>query len=186
MSKNTTKLSITYAFKELLLEKPYNKITVGDIASKCGINRQTFYYHFLDIPDMVGWICNEDATKVLKEKVTYSNWQEKFLDIFNLLLKEKVFVMNVYHHISQEILFRFLHRVTFDMLMEVIDEKSMNITVSQEERDFIANFYKYGFLGLVLDWISHDMVEDPKIIIYRLDSLIKGSFEQALTNAKIK
>ena len=49
MSKATTKLAIAYAFKELLLEKPFDKITVNDIAEKCEMNRQTFYYHFHDI-----------------------------------------------------------------------------------------------------------------------------------------
>ena len=51
MSKSTTKLAIAFAFKELLLEKPLNKITINDIAEKCEMNRQTFYYHFHDILD---------------------------------------------------------------------------------------------------------------------------------------
>ena len=46
MSSNTTKMAISYALKEIVLEKPLNKITIQDIASRCGINRQTFYYHF--------------------------------------------------------------------------------------------------------------------------------------------
>ena len=37
MSKTTTKLAITYAFKELLLEKPLDKITINDITEKCGM-----------------------------------------------------------------------------------------------------------------------------------------------------
>ena len=78
MSKNTTKMAISYAFKELLLEKPYNKITVNDISERCGINRQTFYYHFLDIPNMVEWICNDDVSKVINFDITYENWQESF------------------------------------------------------------------------------------------------------------
>ena len=32
MSKSTTKLAIAFAFKELLMEKPLNKITINDIA----------------------------------------------------------------------------------------------------------------------------------------------------------
>ena len=42
MSKTTTKLAIAFAFKELLLEKPLDKITVNDITEKCEINRQKF------------------------------------------------------------------------------------------------------------------------------------------------
>ena len=55
MSKATTKFAIAFAFKELLLEKSIDKITINDITEKCGINRQTFYYHFHDIYEL-SWI----------------------------------------------------------------------------------------------------------------------------------
>lgn len=67
MSKATTKMAIAFAFKELLLEKPLNKITVNDIAEKCEMNRQTFYYHFHDILELTEWICEEDADRALKK-----------------------------------------------------------------------------------------------------------------------
>ena len=79
MSKATTKMAITFAFKELLLEKPLNKITVNDIAEKCEMNRQTFYYHFHDTLELTEWICEQDAERALKENKTYDTWQEGFL-----------------------------------------------------------------------------------------------------------
>ena len=60
MSKATTKFAIAFAFKELLLEKSIDKITINDITEKCGINRQTFYYHFHDIYELIEWICETD------------------------------------------------------------------------------------------------------------------------------
>ena len=57
-------------FKDLLKEKPFNKITVNDIANKCDINRQTFYYHFKDIYDLLEWIfANEVVEKIEKETI---------------------------------------------------------------------------------------------------------------------
>ena len=52
-----TKKIIKDTFWELLEEKPYNKITVQDIVDRCHVNRNTFYYHFQDIRDLVEWIC---------------------------------------------------------------------------------------------------------------------------------
>lgn len=43
---NFTKQAIKAAFLELLDEKPLNKISVRDIVERCGINRNSFYYHF--------------------------------------------------------------------------------------------------------------------------------------------
>ena len=48
-----TRGTIVQGFERLLNEKPVNKITVKDIAETCGINRNTFYYHFQDIPGLL-------------------------------------------------------------------------------------------------------------------------------------
>lgn len=48
-----TKEIIRDAFWELLEEKPYNKITVQDIVNRCQVNRNTFYYHFQNIPALM-------------------------------------------------------------------------------------------------------------------------------------
>ena len=63
---NLTKAYITDTFWQLLEEKPYNKITVQDIVDRCHVNRNTFYYHFQDIPSLAqssieNWI--DDAIK---------------------------------------------------------------------------------------------------------------------------
>ena len=48
-----TKEIIKDTFWEILEEKPYNKITVQDIVNRCRVNRNTFYYHFQDIPTLM-------------------------------------------------------------------------------------------------------------------------------------
>ena len=52
---NRTKHEIIVAFWQLLEKKPYNKITVQDIVDHCHVNRNTFYYHFQDIPSLTEW-----------------------------------------------------------------------------------------------------------------------------------
>ena len=53
MSSSATKIAIAYGLKELVKTKALNKITISDITEKCGINRQTFYYHFADMMDLI-------------------------------------------------------------------------------------------------------------------------------------
>ena len=57
------------SLKELIQEMPFSKITIDKIVTNCGYNRQTFYYHFQDIYDLVEWTCIEDTEKVLKENI---------------------------------------------------------------------------------------------------------------------
>lgn len=63
-----TKEIIARTFTELLDEKPMSKITVKDIVERCGVNRNTFYYHFRDIPDVVEFIMKKNGMRFWKHR----------------------------------------------------------------------------------------------------------------------
>lgn len=176
----TTKRALEASLKHLLLQKPLDKITINDIAEDCGINRMTFYYHFKDIYDLVEWICEEEARRALAGKKTYDTWQEGFLQIFEAVKENKPFIMNVYHSVSREQIEIYLYKLTYDLLIGVVEEQSAGMNVREEDKKFIADFYKFAFVGLMLDWIRHDMKEDPNIIIERLGVLMHGNIQRAL------
>jgi probable dihydroxyacetone kinase regulator len=180
-----TKRALSNSLKKLLLSEPLAKITIGDIVADCGVNRQTFYYHFKDLADLVEWTCIEDADQALQNHKTYATWQEGFLSIFLLMKSDRAFINNIYHSVSLEQLELYLYKLVYPLLRGVVDEQAKGMSVREEDKDFIANFYKYGFVGLVLDWIKRDMKEDPQKIIDRLSVLIKGSLPQALENYRL-
>jgi len=144
------------------------------------MNRMTFYYHFKDIYDLVEWSCVEDAAKALEGKKTYETWQQGFLQIFKAVIDNKPFIMNVYHSVSREHVEAYLYKLTFGLLIGVIEEKSVGMEVLQEDKEFIANFYKFAFVGLMLDWIKKDMKDDPQHMIDQLNILIHGDITRAL------
>ena len=176
----TTKRALEASLKNLLLKKPLNKITINDIAEDCGINRMTFYYHFKDIYDLVEWSCHEDAARALGGKKTYDTWQQGFLNIFRAVEDNKPFIMNVYHSVSREHVETYLYKLTYDLLIGVVEEKSKGISVRDEDKQFIADFYKYAFVGIMLNWIKCGMTEDPEKIIKKLSVLIQGDITRAL------
>lgn len=177
-----TKRALEESLKHLLLKKPLDKITITDITDDCGVNRMTFYYHFRDIYDLVEWSCEEDASRALGGKRTYDTWQQGFLQIFQAVQENKPFILNVYHSVSREQVEHYLYRLTYDLLIGVVEEEAAGMQVRQEDREFIANFYKYAFVGLMLDWIKNGMKEDPQAIIDRLSLLVRGNMAQALAN----
>lgn len=175
-----TKRALETSLKNLLLEKPLDRITINDIAEDCGINRMTFYYHFKDIYDLIEWSCEEDASRALAGKKTYNTWQEGFLQIFEAVLVNKPFIMNVYRSVSREQVERYLYKLTYDLIIGVVEEKSAGLKVRNEDKRFIADFYKFAFVGLMLDWIRNDMKEDPNVIIARLGILMHDNITKAL------
>ena len=38
-----------------------------------------------------------------------------------------------------------------------MEEQAAGMSVRPEDKAFIANVYKYAFVGLMLDWIKHDI-----------------------------
>lgn len=180
MMSQTTKRALAASLKKLLTEKPLDKITVTDIAEDCQVNRQTFYYHFQDIYDLVEWIYTSEATAAIGGKKTYDTWQEGFLHTFQYLLDNRAFVTRTYHSLSREHLERYLYSETYQLLIGVVEEKAAGLSVREEDRAFIAHFYKYGFVGLVLDWIGGGMKSEPQAIIDRLELVVRGSIPQAL------
>ena len=175
-----TKRALEASLKNLLLQKPLSKITISDITEDCGINRMTFYYHFKDIYDLVEWSCQEDASKALAGNKTYETWQQGFLQLFKAVQDNKPFIMNVYHSVSREQVENYLYQLTYDLLEGVVEEQAAGMSVRPEDKAFIANVYKYAFVGLMLDWIKHDMKGEPKQIIDRLDLVLHGSITAAL------
>lgn len=180
-----TKRALEESLKKMLLKKPINKITISDITEDCGINRMTFYYHFKDIYDLVEWSCVEDAARALDGKKTYDTWQQGFQQIFQAVLDNKPFVQNVYQSVNREQVETYLYSLTHNLLIGVIEEKAVGMQVRDEDKEFIADFFKFAFVGLMLDWIRNGMKKDPQQIIDRLSILIEGDITRALNKYRI-
>ena len=180
----TTKRALATSLKRKLKEKPLEKITVSDICADCEVNRQTFYYHFQDIYDLIEWIYTDEASKAMGDKKTYRTWEEGYQRIFAYALEEKDFAISTYHSISREHLENFLYRETYQLLYDVINELSKNISIREEDKAFIANFYKYAFVGLILDWVRKGMLEDPHVIVKKAAIVMEGNIAQALLRMK--
>lgn len=157
---NITKHALAESLKKLLLKKPLNKITINDLTTDCGISRMAFYYHFKDIYDLVEWACLEESRKALQGKKTYDTWQEGLLQIFEAVYENKPFIINAYNAVSREQIENFLFQLTHNLIMSVVEEQARSTSLTQEQKSFIADFYKYSFVGIMLDWIRQGMKSD--------------------------
>lgn len=179
---NSTKQELEEALKKQLLKKPLDKITIHDLTEDCGISRMAFYYHFKDIYDLIEWTCLEDARKALQGKKTYDTWQEGLLQIFEAVLENKPFILNVYRSVSRERVENYLYALTYELIEGVVEEQSENLMVTEEQKKFIANFYKYSFVGVMLDWIKRGMKESPEEMAGLITVTMHGNVGNSLRN----
>jgi len=179
---NTTKLALEASLKKLLLHKPIDKITINDLTSDCGISRMSFYYHFKDIYDLVEWACVEDGKCALQDKKTYDTWQEGLQQIFDAVLENKPFILNVYNSVSRKKIENYLNRLTYSLIEAVVEEKCTGIDIAEEDKVFIAEFYKYSFVGIMLDWIDRGMKDDYKGIVEKMSITLHGTVTNSIHN----
>lgn len=179
---NTTKQALETALKNMMLKKPLDKITIRDLTEECGISRMAFYYHFKDIYDLVEWACVADAARALQGKKTYDTWHEGLLQIFEAVLENKPFILNAYRCISRDQMERFLFQLTYGLIRGVVDEQSAGKEISEEDRTFIAEFYKYSFVGIMLDWIRQGMREDHRKIVEKIRLTMHGNVANSICN----
>ena len=175
-----TKQAIAESLKHLLLKKPITKITINDITEDCHISRMTFYYHFNDIYDLVEWACEEVACAALSDDRTADTWQMGFQSLMEAVRANKPFIINVYRSVDRAQIEHYLLRVTEKLLMSVVEEQSKDLLISDENKRYVANFFKFGFVGIMLEWIHYDMKEEPAKIAAMTGKIIQGDFRQAL------
>ena len=108
--------------KDLLAEKPLDKITVTDLTEHCGVNRMTFL-PTKDIYDLVRWAYIESATRALAGQDLRRTVTGLFADPGRaegpVSLSPKV-----YHSISREHIENYLYRLTYDLMISVVEKNA--------------------------------------------------------------
>ena len=89
-----TKKAIASGLKELTKKKSFDKITIQDITDICGLNRQTFYYHFQDKYELVNWIYYNELIVNVTDQLTYDNSTDKVLQMLQRMKNEDYFYIN--------------------------------------------------------------------------------------------
>lgn len=178
---SSTKRALADALKQMMEVKPIAKITVKDLVEICNVNRQTFYYHFDDVYDLMEWVFEEDANRVLPKEVLYERWQEDVMVFFQYLYDNSSFALNIYNSGSRLYMLRFLKGRLESCIRSFADIVSEGMNIDKQDYDFVIEFYSNGIIGLISQWMDMNM-QTPKVITQeRLIKMLGGSVENMLS-----
>ena len=150
----STKAAFAAALKKMMAVKPMERITVKDLVEICGVNRQTFYYHFDDIFDLLEWVFEEDAKLALPSEVVYEHWREDVLDFFQYLMDNKSFVINIFNSNSRLYMLRFLRERLSNCIRALAHIAAKDMNIDRQDFDFVVDFYANGIVGLISQWLD--------------------------------
>ncbi|MBU3110035.1 TetR/AcrR family transcriptional regulator [Clostridium lacusfryxellense] len=180
--KKNAKAAIIDSFKQLLNNKSIDKITVKGICEHCDVNRQTFYNHFTDIMNVFKFIFFEELSMEIAQNRTFENWGSGFLATMKYLKKNSKMILHVYNSSYWSEANNYLTDISTRLLEDVVDEcvDKMGVKLKENDKHFIVNFYRHVFNGLIIDWVSEGMDEEPEIILKKLSIMIKGSIPRSV------
>jgi probable dihydroxyacetone kinase regulator len=180
--KQNAKAVIIDSFKQLLNKKSIDKITVKEICEHCDVNRQTFYNHFTDIMDIFKFIFFEELSIEIAQNRTFETWSGGFLATINYLRKNSKMIYHIYNSSYWPEANTYFTNLSNRLLDDVVEEcaKKMEVKLKDKDQNFIVNFYRHVFNGLMIDWVSEGMEEKPEIILKKLLIMITGSIPRSV------
>jgi probable dihydroxyacetone kinase regulator len=180
--KQNAKAAIIDSFKQLLTRKSIDKITVKEICEHCAVNRQTFYNHFTDIMDIFKFIFYEELAAEIAQNRTFETWTGGFLATMNYLRRNSKMIYHVYHSSYWPEANTYCANLSNRLLDNVVEEcvEKMGVKLKDKDQIFIVNFYRHVFNGLMIDWVSEGMIEEPEIILKKLLIMITGSIPRSV------
>ena len=171
---NFTKKAIKETFVELLEEHPLSDITIKNIVEKCGINRNSFYYHYNDLPDLIEEIVKEDAEGIIKKYPSVKSIVECYDALIEFASQHKRAIMHIFKSVNREMFENYLMEVSEYLVRSYIEMAISGTNIGESSRQNLTDYYKCVCFGLVIEWLNKGMKEEyaqefRKILVMRKD-----------------
>lgn len=175
-----TKQALAESLIRLLRKKTLDKITIRDITDGCGVNRQTFYYHFEDIYSLVEYIFLEDPGHYIDLNTTTLSWMEACRELYRVLLHDKVLILNLYRSMEGRTLRKYMFKALQPAILKLARHLATDIPIKESDVVFVADSYTHGMIGLLIEWLDSNMREDFSADLDKFIFLLDGSMKPAL------
>ncbi|MEA4923646.1 MAG: TetR/AcrR family transcriptional regulator C-terminal domain-containing protein [Eubacteriaceae bacterium] len=181
-----TKDVLAEGLRQLLEEKLLDRITVRELTGKCHMGRNTFYYHFRDIYELMDWMFIGEAEKIINGLDDKDDWQRGMTQAMNYIFENKNVIYNIYNSINKQKIENYLYDVMQGIIFGFVTRQTGDNDIPVEYKKKIADFFRYALVGWVFQWMENGMKETPEKVVSDLDGLLDGVLEKILGNAKRK
>lgn len=175
-----TKKAIMQCFIQMLNESPMDKISVVDIAERCGINRNTFYYYYCDIYALVKELFTIEAQRIAEKELSCATWQEVCLEALEFVRENRRAVYHLFHSNHRDLLEEYLYDVAHLEMVNFVRREAEGMPVKEEDINSLALFYTSALVGLVTRWMLEGMKADVESILDNIGRLITGNLRMSL------
>ena len=177
---NSTENLIKDSFVALLEKKPLSQITVKDICQASNINRNSFYYHFADLPTLVEYMVLQEADQLIAKYPTMDSLQECLNVTVEFALANRTVAMHLYNSNNRDIFEQYFMKITEHVVIKYFDTLVDGKNISDRDKSIIINYYKGLIYGLISEWMINGMNTDIKDDFRRLIEIYSGIPEEII------
>lgn len=167
---NFTKKAIKDTFLTLLEERPLNRITVKDIVEACGINRNSFYYHYQDLPALLEEVIAERVQALMSNHPTIDSMEESFDAALDFVLDHRRAVLHIYNSMSRDVFERYLMEVCRYVAATYI-QSALAGREEEAHREMLIRYHKCACFGHIIDWLNSGMKDDVSAYFHQVYAL---------------
>ena len=144
------KAAVADALLELIRRKDADKITVKDLVEVCGISRQTFYYHFKDIVDVVEWAAQQGVQRLVRKSLNAATPREALGVFVDFAVESQPLVQRLLNSQRREAMERIMVETARSYLEGSAREWGIEPPLNQADWQLTLDFYACGMAGLLL------------------------------------
>lgn len=166
--------SMADALKKIMKEKPIKMISVKEITDECYIARHTFYNHFHDIYELLGWMYDREVIDRLEPYCTPKDWKIALRMVLDYTYTNRDICMNTFNSLGREHLEHFLYETFMQVLKPVVTEIGKKLTVAENYQSECVKFYAEVLVGVFIAWLKHDLKETPQQMEDKIERMLGG------------
>lgn len=153
---------------------------MSDITAGCGVNRQTFYYHFHDVYELVDWILAEEVKRNTEEGFTTDNWRDVITRLMDSFLKDRRFIINVYDSLNRKELEKYMAVFVKPAVTGIVKEISRGYRVDDDDVEFLIFMLTAALMGVMAEWIGDGMDDSYRRRLDKFFVMLDGIVEYVL------
>lgn len=171
---------IAEAAKTLLIKKGVRKLTVKDIVEECHITRQSFYYHFEDIPALFRWVLEQEAEQFMQEARGQKQFEENLRYFFLVAINVSPHVKKTMQSNYGDEIERLIEQQIYRMFEQMAEEAGLYRDYSQFELKLILRYHSQAIIGILRGWSEED-TKNLDSIVHEIYLLMTGSISPFLS-----
>lgn len=157
-----TRKAIKEKFKQMLEERPLKEITVKELTKECGINRNSFYYHYQDIPALIEEMVKEHFDEVLAKYPDLNSIENGLTLAMEFTLSTRKALLHIYNSVNRDIFEKYLWDMCERGIRTYIETLVKDSNISEEGKEGLVRFHKSECFGLIMDWLNSGL--DEKVL----------------------